>query len=449
MARDHSLTHGAAGYSFHPLADVFPLMSDAELADLTADIREHGLREPIWLHEGKILDGRNRYRACIAADLEPEFRDFEGDDPVSFVVSLNLKRRHLNESQRAMVAAKIANLAVGSNQHVARITHDPATGETFDPPFANASANLRRPTAKEAGELLNVGTRSIESARSVVERGAPELVSAVERGEVSVSAAADVARLPKDEQREIVARGEEEIIAKANAIRRERKAQVKAEREAKVREIAATVPSIAERYDLRHAACIDALSLAAESVDFIVTDPPYPAEFLHVYADLGKVAAHVLKPGGLALVMVGQTYLPEIIRHLDEHLQYHWTLAYLTPGGQAVQQFQRRVNAFWKPVLVYAKGDYAGEWFADVSRSDVNDNDKDHHHWGQSASGMRDLMRRFVRPGQVVLDPFLGGGTTAVVALELGATFIGFDTDEQAISTTKARIGGIGAGLAA
>lgn len=72
-------------------------------------------------------------------------------------------------------------------------------------------------------------------------------------------------------------------------------------------------------------------------------------------------------------------------------------------------------------------------------RSDVNDNDKEHHHWGQSVSGMRDLMQRFVRPADIVCDPFLGGGTTAVVALELGADFLGFDVDPAALLATRAR----------
>jgi hypothetical protein len=65
-----------------------------------ADVHEHGLREPIVLFEDKILDGRNRYRACTAADIQPNFENYTGDDPVAYAVSLNLRRRHLNESQR-------------------------------------------------------------------------------------------------------------------------------------------------------------------------------------------------------------------------------------------------------------------------------------------------------------------------------------------------------------
>jgi site-specific DNA-methyltransferase (adenine-specific) len=196
------------------------------------------------------------------------------------------------------------------------------------------------------------------------------------------------------------------------------------------------------------------------SVDAIITDPPYPAEFLPLYgirdgheedglADfreegLAEIAARILKPGGICAVMVGQSYLPEIFERMTDGgaLTYQWTLAYLTPGGQATQLWQRKVNTFWKPILVYTKGQYDGPWIGDVATSDVNDNDKNHHHWGQSESGMADLLDRLTQPGDLVCDPFLGGGTTAVVAHRLGRRFIGCDIDEAHITTTTERFGG-------
>ena len=77
---------------FHPLQTSSPWSKGQDFAELVADIREHGLHEPIVLFEGKILDGRNRYRACGAAGIEPTFTVYQGDDPVAYVISLNLRR---------------------------------------------------------------------------------------------------------------------------------------------------------------------------------------------------------------------------------------------------------------------------------------------------------------------------------------------------------------------
>jgi len=199
---------------FHPLADIFPLLDGQDFAELVADIREHGLHEAIVLYEDKILDGRNRYRACLAAGIDPTFTAYTGDDPISYVISLNLRRRHLDESQRAMVAAKLATLQLGDNQH------------------------SEGPSIEEASRLLNVGHASVERAKTVQRAGAPELVQRVERGRVSVSAAADIATLAVEQQQEIVARGEREILEVAKAIRAERAEARRVERIAKLIEIA-------------------------------------------------------------------------------------------------------------------------------------------------------------------------------------------------------------------
>src|SRR5215470_4539778 len=158
-------------YDFHPLADLFPMLEDKSEAfeALVDDIRERRQQEPVWLYEGKILDGRNRYLACQRLGREIQVKDYVGDDPIGFVLSANLHRRHLDESQRAMVAAKLTSLGVGANQHTK------GQGTSID----------------VASRLLNVGRASIDRARKVLATGDVKLVAAVEQGQVSVSAAAN------------------------------------------------------------------------------------------------------------------------------------------------------------------------------------------------------------------------------------------------------------------
>lgn len=238
-----------------------------------------------------------------------------------------------------------------------------------------------------------------------------------------------------DDQLEIATRvadgNARDVWAASKQMKKERKAERKT-----------AVPEMPNTPWVLHECAVADLHAHVEpaSVDWIITDPPYPREYLGAYSDLGAFATHALKPGGSLLCMTGQSYLPDVLARLTEHLAYHWTAAYLTPGGQAVQLWDRKVNTFWKPVLWFVNGRYEGDWIGDVAKSDPNDNDKDHHHWGQSESGMRDLLHRFTYPGQTICDPFLGGGTTAIVSTRMNRVFIGADLDPNALATTTHRL---------
>jgi phage N-6-adenine-methyltransferase len=194
---------------FHEVANIFPMMSAEEFESLKADIKYNGLLEPIWRHEGKIIDGRNRYQACLEIGVKPRFREWDGVGSLTaFVVSLNLHRRHLTESQRGMVAARLANMVNGGIR----------AGQNT---IASQTANLQSEAISraEAADLLNVSERTVNAAAKVKDEGAPELVRAVESGAASVSAAAEVASLPVEEQREIVSQGPKAIVEAAKAIR--------------------------------------------------------------------------------------------------------------------------------------------------------------------------------------------------------------------------------------
>lgn len=93
-------------------------------------------------------------------------------------------------------------------------------------------------------------------------------------------------------------------------------------------------------------------------------------------------------------------------------------------------------------MLRFTNGEYRGKWIGDVAQSRPNEIDKRFHHWGQSESGMADLIGRCSNPGDIVLDPFVGGGTTGVVALDLGRRFVGCDTDRECVDRTIKRLQG-------
>lgn len=174
-------------YPPHPAATAFPLMEGEAYERLREDIRANGLRVPIILaqhqNEWCILDGRNRLRACSETGREVKHDYFEGDlgAAIRYSISLNVSRRHLNESQRAYAATVLASLEPGTNRKNSRI-----------------SAGV--PTQAEAAALLNVSERSVQNAKVVQEHGEPELGKAVQSGEVAVTRAAEIARLERDQQ---------------------------------------------------------------------------------------------------------------------------------------------------------------------------------------------------------------------------------------------------------
>jgi ParB-like chromosome segregation protein Spo0J len=105
---------------FHPLGDRFPPIEGVEFDELVADIKANGLIEPIVMLDGMILDGRNRYRACVAADVEPTFRPFTSDDPAAYVISANIHRRHLTaEQKRDLITERIKAAPEKSDRAIA------------------------------------------------------------------------------------------------------------------------------------------------------------------------------------------------------------------------------------------------------------------------------------------------------------------------------------------
>ena len=178
----------------HPAASIFPRMAEMEFDKFKADIAANGVREPIWLCDNMVLDGRHRVAACADLGIDPPVREYTGDDPAGFVVSLNLHRRHLDASQRAMVAAKLATLRHGGDRK------------------SHQAANWPLETQATAAELLNVGERSVRRAREVLDEGVPELIDAVEQGKIAVSAAAMIAQQPPAEQVEAMSKPRRHII---------------------------------------------------------------------------------------------------------------------------------------------------------------------------------------------------------------------------------------------
>lgn len=178
--------------TFHQVSEIFPLMESHEFDRLCRDVAENGLRESIKVFQGEIIDGRNRYLACEKLGIEPHFEEWHGRGSlIGYVVSLNLHRRHLTDSQRAMVAAKVTEFRRGPKPKTSVVVK-------FD--------------QKEIAQAFNTSARNMQRAGFVLKNGITEVVEAVEAGDITVRAACDIVTLPKTTQKRIISKGKKQIV---------------------------------------------------------------------------------------------------------------------------------------------------------------------------------------------------------------------------------------------
>jgi len=191
----------------HPAAELFPMMSETEFQAMKEDIRIHGQNDDVLIWNGKLLDGRNRLRACTELGIEPGWSELPKTiDPVAWVLSHNLHRRHLTTSQRGMVATKLATLLQGEKK---------------------TDAGIQASSQIEAAEKLNVSRDSVQKARKVKQKATPEVVAAVESGTMSLNAAVATTK-PKATQAEKDAAKAAKAKAKADAAAEKLRAKLEA-----------------------------------------------------------------------------------------------------------------------------------------------------------------------------------------------------------------------------
>jgi ParB-like chromosome segregation protein Spo0J len=188
----------------HPIADVWPMMDEAKIAELADDIRKNGQLVPVWLYEGKILDGRNRWAACLIAGFEPKTKEYTGDEPTAFAVSLNDRRRHMNKGSLAAVAAELEpHFAEDAKRRQQKAGKEHGRGQKVvekvpQPIHVKPSPKAREEAAKSVG----VNDRYVSDAKKV-KAEAPEVFERLKAGKITMQdAKREVAKKPTDDWRQ-------------------------------------------------------------------------------------------------------------------------------------------------------------------------------------------------------------------------------------------------------
>ena len=406
-----------------PSYQLLPDLSAAEFASLKADIAAHGVQVPIELDEtGAVLDGHNRLRArdeLLAQGVKvPDYprvvRRFKSrEEKVGHVLALNLSRRHLTRSQRAELVARLRQEKWSHRRIAAALGVDEIT----------VRRDLRGATNVAPSKVEGRDGRTYPATRP---KATPSIVVGSSRDEARALKALDT--LGDEAPGRLLQLGRAETKAREASLARYRAQQV---------------PKVSKgrRWRIEHCDFRD-LDIADRSVDAIICDPPYTDDAIPIFSDLSDFAARVLKPGRLLAAYCGKLRQPEEMARLAEHLEYVWIGATVL-RGRHTKVHVHKINGWHRPWLLYSAGRYKPRaWIKDtlIASDGAGEKDLDDHPWQQAEGPIRELVRMLTLPGELVLDPFVGSGTTAAAALAEGRRFVGCDVDPGAVAMTLERL---------
>ena len=422
-------------------------LRDEELRELERSVLDEGIRDPlvVWRKDGQLIlvDGHHRYELAkkhglLFQIIEREFRDL--DEVLIWVDRNQLGRRNLTDAQRTEVIGRIYNTLKQNSVLNLKQFQSGENGEGAEGRGANfAPRKIDHATARAVAKATGVNEKTVRNAGkfaeavAALERLSPKAAEIVRRDEVR-DAKTQLPKVPPEVLPFVAKRIEEG----ARSIKRILMEWCQEQKEQRLKERAEAATKLDQPFVLHCCDIRDAYQVVpAESVDLIITDPPYGRDYLPLYEELSKFASHALKDGGVCLVMTGQSYLPEVLSLLTKYLDYVWMLAYyLQPPAPFIKH--RNIANNWKPIVYLAKGQPFVGQVNDVIIS--KEPEKRDHEWQQNLEAFTELVKRFARPKMVICDPFCGTGTTGVAALANGCRFVGLDADSEVLEVARKRL---------
>ena len=441
-----------------------PKLKPSEIASLESSILAEGCRDPlvVWSREGKddvLVDGHNRLSICEQHGIpfETHRMEFKGrTDVIEWMLRHQLGRRNLTKEAAADVIGQVYNER--KRVHGGDRKSSPQSEDLIQKTCQAVAAELGigRATVERSGAYA----AAIDRLTSVLGVARDDLrESEFIRDGKAVNGRklrmADVVELGKHpgvyetgkKQGKPYGCTDEEVVDVWKKLKDEGDSCTSVK--SALRDIKNEKASKAVRrhkcelVDVRHDDFVNGCeSIPDGSVDIIITDPPYPYEFIECWSSLSSVAARVLKPHGLCIAYSGKLHLDECMSRLGESLNFYWQMVFLQTVTPTVHP--RKVNTKYKPILIFQNVPPGGKvqahdrYFVDVINGERVE--KDAHEWQQSADGLEKIIETFTNVGDLILEPFSGGGTTALVARRMERRCIAFEIDEKAFKASVGRV---------
>jgi site-specific DNA-methyltransferase (adenine-specific) len=391
------------------LAETLPPLANYEFEVLKASIAEHGILQHILvLPDGRIIDGVHRWKILkeLQPDKEPPKEVLSLDDETAFLlgITLNIARRQMTPEQIRELQNKLKKDREMQKKVALELR---SKGKTQEEVAAIIGVTQQTISNWENGEDMTItkfcnGHNPRDLRIKLTPKQKEEIIQRVASGESQAQLAVEY----KIDQSRI-----SRIVNKKK--KNTSQTQIPNELQVKI-----------ELGDF----LILSKELADNSIDLILTDPPYPKEYLSLWSDLGAVAQRVLRPSGFLIAYSGQDHLPKVLNQLSQYLEYYW-LGMLYHKGATAQRFEVNMWNRAKPILFFYKPPRVKQetWLEDVIESPSPD--KDHHKWGQNVEPFKKLLTCFTKPGATILDPFAGGGSVIQAAIEAKCNIIAFEKD--------------------
>jgi 16S rRNA G966 N2-methylase RsmD len=384
---------------------LIPPLSKEEYEQLETNCLNEGIREAILTWNGVIIDGHNRYEIAKRwnLDFQTKSKVFKDESEVrEWMINNQFGRRNLSNYQRGVLALELESVFSKRAKE--------QQGKRADL-LVNSPKSEPIDTRKELAKIASVGEQTIARVKVIESKATPEIKAQLSTGELSIN---QVYQEIKKEEKKEAKEEERRILAEEGA-----KKTIEIDfRLGDFEEVFADIPD--------------------GSVDCIITDPPYPFEFIEVWSKLSRVAKRVLKPNGFCIAYSGQMNLPEVIKRMSENLTYYWTFSLIHTGSRQLIN-GRSLFCGWKPILVFQNG------FSKIEKP-FDDfimgtgMEKTHHKWQQAEMELKHLIDNFTNEGDVIMEPFAGGGTTILAALKSNRNIIAAEIDETSYNVSKQRI---------
>tara|TARA_R110001606_G_scaffold397546_1_gene574378 strand:+ start:59 stop:1258 length:1200 start_codon:yes stop_codon:yes gene_type:complete len=384
--------------------ELIPPLTNEEYKQLEDNCLEEGIREKIILWNNYIIDGHNRYKIANQwnLEIETESKSFSSEEAVKEWMILNqFGRRNLSNYQRSVLALQL--------EDVFRAKAKQNQGCRNDITSVRNLTNVD--TKKELSKVAAVSHDTIAKVKKIQEKAPEEIKAKLSTGEVSINAA--YKEIKKEEKKEAIEE-ERRILAE----------------EGSKKEI---------EIDFRLGDFEEVFSdIEDGSIDCIITDPPYPKEYIECWSKLSRFAKRVLKPNGFCIAYSGQMNLPEVMKRMNEHLDYYWTFSLMHTGSRQLIN-GRNLFCGWKPILVYQNN------FSKIKKpidDFINGTgiEKKYHKWQQAEIELNSIIENFTNIGDTILEPFAGGGTTILASLNNKRNIIASEIIEESYNICKKRI---------